>query len=224
MSSCVTPEARAHAMTDRIDQYREGTLNRDALEPNEGADADAVARAVNETRAFIESQPVPDVTTAVMQRVSRISHAEALQSPGVFSSVIRFLWTPRQISIRPAYGLAATGTLLALLLVVASASQSTIVRAPEAVPRLFVQFRLETEAMNVRLAGSFTNWAPAYELHQMSPGVWTIAVPLPAGVHDYAFIVDGQRWVADPYAPHIDDGFGGTNSRLTLLLPDTQRL
>ena len=95
---------------------------------------------------------------------------------------------------------------------------------PDAAPRLFVQFRLETDAMNVQLAGSFTNWEPAYQLHQMSPGVWTIAVPLPQGVHDYAFIVDGQRWVADPYAPRINDGFGGTNSRLTLLLPDTQRL
>ena len=223
MSSCVTPEGRADAMTDRIDQYREGTLNREALAPNERADADAVARAVSETRAFIESQPSPDVTAAVMHRVSQMPHAQAVRNPGIFANVMRFLWTPRQISIRPAYGFATTGALLALL-VVGLGTPRTMVRGPEAAPRLFVQFRLETEAMNVRLAGSFTDWAPAYELHQMSPGVWTIAVPLPAGVHDYAFIVDGQRWVADPYAPGVDDGFGGTNSRLTLLLPDTQRL
>jgi 1,4-alpha-glucan branching enzyme len=91
-------------------------------------------------------------------------------------------------------------------------------------PRLFVQFRLQAEASNVRLAGSFTNWEPAYELHQMAPGVWTITVPLSQGVHDYAFVVDGQQWMPDPYAPRINDGFGGTNSRLTLLLPDTPRI
>lgn len=198
-------------MTDRSDQYVE-----------ERANLDEVARAVSDTRAFIEARPAPDLTAAVMQRVSRISDAEPVRRPGVFAIVMRFLWLPRQISIRPAYAVAAAGAVLALF--VALESQTTTLPTTEAAPRLFVQFRLETDAMNVQLAGSFTNWEPAYQLHQMSPGVWTIAVPLPQGVHDYAFIVDGQRWVADPYAPRINDGFGGTNSRLTLLLPDTQRL
>ena len=198
-------------MTDRSDQYVE-----------ERANLDEVARAVSETRAFIEARPAPDLTAAVMQRVSRISDAEPVRRAGVFATVMRFLWLPRQISIRPAYAVAAAGAVLALF--VALESQTTTLPTIEAAPRLFVQFRLETDAMNVQLAGSFTNWEPTYQLHQMSPGVWTIAVPLPQGVHDYAFIVDGQRWVADPYAPRINDGFGGTNSRLTLLLPDAQRL
>jgi Glycogen recognition site of AMP-activated protein kinase len=198
-------------MNDRIDQYVE-----------ERADGEALARAVSDTRAFIEARPAPDLTAAVMQRVSRISDAEPVRRPGAFATVIRFLWLPRQFSIRPAYAVAAAGAVLALF--VALESQTTTVRTTEAGPRLFVQFRLETDAMNVQLAGTFTNWEPAYQLHQRSPGVWTIAVPLPQGVHDYAFIVDGQRWVADPYAPRVNDGFGGTNSRLTLLLPDTQRL
>jgi hypothetical protein len=198
-------------MSDRIDQYVE-----------EHPDEDAVARAVSETRAFIEARPAPNVTAAVMQRVSRISDSEPARPSGVFVTVMRFLWSPRQISIRPAYAVAAAGAVLTLF--VALESQTTAVRNADDAARLFVQFRLETNAMNVQLAGSFTNWKPAYQLHQMSPGVWTIAVPLPQGVHDYAFIVDGQQWVADPYAPRINDGFGGTNSRLTLLLPDTQRL
>jgi AMP-activated protein kinase-like protein len=209
-------------MTDRIDQYVRGTLNRDGLEPGECDDADAVARAVSDTRAFIEARPAPDVTAAVMQRVNDLSHRE--HRHGVFATVNRLLWTPRQISIRPAFAVAAAGAVLAVVLVGAPQRQTTTLRTTETTPRLFVQFRLETDAMHVQLAGSFTNWEPVYQLHQMSPGVWTIAVPLPQGVHDYAFIVDGQRWVADPYAPRINDGFGGTNSRLTLLLPDTQRL
>jgi len=198
-------------MTDRSDQYVE-----------ERANSDSEARAVSDTRAFIEARPAPDFTAAVMQRVSRISDADPVRRPGVVATVMRFLWLPRQISIRPAYAVAVVSAVLALF--VALESQTTPLPTTEAAPRLFVQFRLETDAMNVQLAGSFTNWEPTYQLHQMSPGVWTIAVPLPQGVHDYAFIIDGQRWVADPYAPRINDGFGGTNSRLTLLLPDTQRL
>lgn len=210
-------------MTDRIDQYVEGTVDRDALKPGERAEADAFASAVNDARAFIEARPAPDLTAAVMLQVNRLSHSDAARRPKIFATVMRLLWTPRQISIRPAYA-AAAGAVMALVLLVASHSQTTNLRTTEATPRLFVQFRLETDAMKVQLAGSFTNWEPAYQMHQMAPGVWTIAVPLPQGVHDYAFIVDGQRWVADPYAPGIDDGFGGTNSRLTLLIPDTQRL
>ena len=80
------------------------------------------------------------------------------------------------------------------------------------------------DAMDVRLAGSFTNWQPRYALHQASPGIWTITLPLSAGVHDYVFVVDGQRWIADPYAPHVDDGFGGVNSRISLVPPDAPRL
>jgi hypothetical protein len=39
---------------------------------------------------------------------------------------------------------------------------------------------------------------------------------LPAGQHQYAFVVDGARWVADPGAPAVDDGFGRRNSVLSL--------
>src|SRR4030095_5192537 len=154
-------------MTARIDQYVEGTLDRDSLDPRERANADAVARAVSDTRAFIEARPAPDVTAAVMQRVSQISDSAPVPRPGVLAAVMRFLWLPRQISIRPAFAIAAAAAVLALF--VALESQTTTLRTTEAAPRLFVQFRLETDAMNVQLAGSFTNWEPAYQLHQMSP-------------------------------------------------------
>jgi Glycogen recognition site of AMP-activated protein kinase len=216
-------------MTDRIDQYVEGTLDRDGLDPSERADADAVVRAISDTRAFIGARPAPDVTAAVMQRVKHGPHDDLVRRAGVVAGLLRLLWTPREISIRPVYAVATAGAVLAVALLVMPRgldTQTSALRTATATvdPRLFVQFRLQTDAMSVRLAGSFTNWEPAYELHQMAPGVWTITVPLPQGVHDYAFVVDGQRWVADPYAPGINDGFGGTNSRLTLLLPDTARL
>jgi hypothetical protein len=211
-------------MNDRIDQYLEGTLPRNGLETDECGEADATVRAVCDTRAFIAARPAPDVTAAVMRRIAQSDTRRA----GIFATFMRLLWAPRRVLIRPAYALAAAGAVLAVFLSVVPAAFDSQTRAPRATetnpPRLFVQFRLETDAMDVQLAGSFTNWEPAYRLHQKAPGLWTITVPLPQGVHDYAFVVDGQRWVADPYAPGVNDGFGGTNSRLTLLLPDASRL
>jgi 1,4-alpha-glucan branching enzyme len=99
-------------------------------------------------------------------------------------------------------------------------------RGPDAraEPHLFVQFRLQApDASSVRLAGSFTDWQPRYELHETAPGIWTVTLPLSLGVHDYGFIVDGRQWVPDPYAQQVDDGFGGTNSRIALLPPETPR-
>ena len=214
-------------MSDRIDQYLEGKLDRDGLAAEERADADAAVRAISDTRAFVAARPAPDLTAAVMHRVKHGSPGENPRGAGLVAGLIRLLWTPRNISIRPVYAVAAAGAVLAVALLVtprALERQTGAVQTTTADPRLFVQFRLEADAMNVQLAGSFTNWEPSYQLHQMAPGVWTITVPLSQGVHDYAFVVDGQRWVADPYAPGIADGFGGTNSRLTLLLPDTTRL
>jgi 1,4-alpha-glucan branching enzyme len=74
-------------------------------------------------------------------------------------------------------------------------------------------------ARQVALAGSFSDWQPAYALQQVAEGVWTIVLPIAPGVHDYAFVVDGEQWVTDPFAPQVDDGFGGANSRLTVLAP-----
>jgi 1,4-alpha-glucan branching enzyme len=86
--------------------------------------------------------------------------------------------------------------------------------------RLYVQFRLEAPgASRVELAGSFTEWQPEYQLREISPGVWTALVPLDPGVHDYTFVVDGERMVVDPYAPSVEDSFGGNNSRLFLPAP-----
>lgn len=216
-------------MSDRIDHYLDGTLDRDALGPEERAEADAVARAVRDVRTFIDARPAPDVSTSVMHRIGHPTSAEALARAGIVARALRSLWMPRQVSMRPAYGMLVAAAVIALLLAPPPSMLRTRTDTPAALPaaavsRLLVQFRLEADAASVQLAGSFTNWEPAYQLHQIAPSVWTVAVPLPQGVHDYAFVVDGRRWIADPYAPHISDGFGGTTSRLTLLHADAPRL
>jgi 1,4-alpha-glucan branching enzyme len=73
------------------------------------------------------------------------------------------------------------------------------------------------EAHEVSVAGTFNQWnASATPLMRTGAGVWTATMTLPAGQHQYVFVVDGVRWVPDPAAPAIDDGFGRRNSVLTL--------
>jgi len=86
-----------------------------------------------------------------------------------------------------------------------------------------VQFRFTAPAAHmVSLAGDFSNWSPSYTLTRSEPGVWTIVVPLKPGVHDYSFVVDGDKWTPDPSAPPTADGFGGVNSRIAVLSSDVK--
>jgi hypothetical protein len=73
------------------------------------------------------------------------------------------------------------------------------------------------DAHDVGVAGTFNQWdASATPLVRTGAGLWTATITLPAGEHQYAFVVDGERWVPDPAAPAVDDGFGRRNSVLTL--------
>jgi hypothetical protein len=202
-------------MSERIDDVLDGRLPREALNGAEQADADVVRRAADEMRTFLGARPAPDLTAGVLRRIERLGPAPR---QGRVARVIGSIWHPVQISIRPAYALAGAAGVVALLLYGTPERRPAAVSAGEPAP-LFVQFRLEAEASRVQLAGSFTNWEGRYELRQTGPGLWSVTLPLTEGVHDYAFLLDGERWVADPYAAQVSDGFGGRNSRLTLLLP-----
>lgn len=65
-----------------------------------------------------------------------------------------------------------------------------------------VRFRFETTpGRTVALAGTFNNWDPfMYELREERPGRYSLSLPLPSGVHRYAFYVDGERTL-DPGNP-----------------------
>jgi 1,4-alpha-glucan branching enzyme len=95
---------------------------------------------------------------------------------------------------------------------------------PQAPGQVLVEFRLNhPSAREVALAGEFTEWKPLYALKRSASGVWTILVPLDPGVHNYSFVVDGDRWVPDPDALPVDDGFGGQNSRVAVVTPNLLR-
>jgi len=189
---------------------------------------DNIDHVIDETRAFLAERPAPDLRQAVMSRLETLEPFTAPARPALASRLAQLLWSPREISIRPAFAFAAVAAVMVLLVMPylrpLPSSDSTQAAGGPTDPHVFVQFHLETAAMRVQLAGSFTNWEPRYELRQSAPGVWTITVPLAQGVHDYAFVVDGQQWVPDPHAPQIGDGFGGTNSRLALLHTGTPEL
>jgi len=80
-----------------------------------------------------------------------------------------------------------------------------------------VRFALvNPDAHRVSLVGDFNGWTPGATplTGQGVRGVWTASVPVTPGRHEYAFIVDGQRWVADPYAMTVEDEFGTSSSVL----------
>ena len=228
-------------MNERTHRHLDGELRRDALTPEELEEVATCERFIREAGEMYRSIEVPDLTQHVMGKLPTeiptktakriVSHRATRGFLSVFvEDSLRWLWRPRVVRFRPAYGfLAITGFLLMLVLphFESRLPPQTMKTAAGNVDgnhlatKVFVQFRLDApQASVVRLAGSFTGWKPTYTLQQVTSGVWSILIPLEPGVHDYAFVVDGAQWVADPAAPTVDDGFGGMNSRLSILLPN----
>ncbi len=77
-------------------------------------------------------------------------------------------------------------------------------------------------AKRVTLVGDFNDWDRAATplvpaSHGGQGGVWTVELPLQAGRYAYAFLVDGDRWTADPAAPPaVGDDFGRPSSVVTV--------
>jgi len=216
-------------MNYRIHRYVDGDFPSEELTEEERREAEEYRRVVDQTVPLLRAERSPDLSREVMSRISPAPR-KSLQDRALW------LWTPRTVSLRPAWGISAAAALALLFPLPREEDGSRGSIEPAVTPSLpadaptaaassslpavtvFVQFRMEAaEALEVRLAGTFTGWKPQYTLHQTSPGTWSVLVPLPPGVHDYAFVVDGERWMPDPAAPGVDDGFGGTNSRLALL-------
>jgi len=69
---------------------------------------------------------------------------------------------------------------------------------------------VDSRASTVELVGDFNAWTKGVTRLERSaaPGVWSASVALPPGRHEYAFIINGSRWIADPLAPTTSDDFG----------------
>ena len=194
------------------------------------ADTDPLEQLIVDTRALVDARPAPDFVNAVMREVEHLDITRAATPRGWIARTGQQLWTPRLVTFafRPAYTMFAAVAALLLIAVLSnpwSNRSSTTVATRDSGEQVYVQFRLQiADASDVRLAGSFTHWQAQYQLHETAPGLWTVTLPLAPGVHDYAFIIDGHRWVTDPYAAAVQDGFGGSNSRMTLVAGSDRRL
>lgn len=130
----------------------------------------------------------------------------------------QWLTQPRDVQvrfrIRPwTIGALAAAAAVALLLARPAARSGPM--ATGARDSVWVKFVLYApEAQQVAVAGTFNGWDPraAPLVRTGTAGVWTTTLALPVGQHQYTFVVDGERWVADPAAPSVGDGFGRRNS------------
>lgn len=86
-----------------------------------------------------------------------------------------------------------------------------------------VQFTLrDVRAAQVALVGDFNGWSQSTTLLEpgREAGTWSVTVPLSAGRHVYAFVVDGTTWMTDPRAQRSRDlDFGRENSVLIVQAP-----
>lgn len=183
--------------------------------------------------------PVP-MDPALDERIMAAVHAEvgtsaiATDASSGARAAWRWLSRRRTVRISPLAGFALAAGFAALvvladrgtgtgassddILTPAAASDALPVASPAgATP---VQFVLVAPgAASVTLVGDFNGWdAAATPLRVVaSGGVWTVEVRLPPGRHQYAFIVDGSRWMPDPAAPRaVADDFGTPSSVVTV--------
>ncbi|HET7789665.1 MAG TPA: isoamylase early set domain-containing protein [Gemmatimonadales bacterium] len=177
------------------------------------AELRAEGQAALRILAAVDRSPVrlPEALDARVMAQVRRRRASA-------GSLWRWMAAPR-VPVWAAGALAAAAAVLVLVVSRPGASAppaASVATAPESV---FVKFVLYApDAKRVSVAGTFNAWdASAAPLARAgSSGVWTATLALPVGQHQYAFIVDGQRWIADPAAPAVDDGFGRRNSVLSV--------
>jgi len=195
-------------MTDfhpHVKRLIDGELALADLPPELRAEGEEALRLL----AAVDRRPVV-LSAAVDARVMAIVRRRA-----AVPSLWRRLVQPRDVRLRLrpwilAPALAAAAALILLL--------GRTAPQPAAAP-VTVRFVLfAPQAQQVAVAGTFNQWDAAATplVRTRTPGMWAATLQLPAGQHQYAFVVDGARWVPDPSAPAVDDGFGRRNSVMAL--------
>jgi hypothetical protein len=85
---------------------------------------------------------------------------------------------------------------------------------PQQVQFMFVA----PSASRVALVGEFNDWDPsATPMLRAAGGAWHVVLPLARGRHVYAFVVDGNSWVADPQAPLAPERWFGAQNSVVLV-------
>ena len=165
----------------------------------------------------------PSFDTRVMAEI------QAGRSPKRGRSAWQWLVRPRSFQLSPLGGFALAGSMAAVMMLAVAAGdnrQTEIERiagqeqpaaAVNQVQTVQFVFRAPS-AQRVALVGDFNDWdSDATPLRPAAGGLWTVTVPLAAGRYTYTFVVDGERWMADPAAPPAPpDDFGRPGSVVTI--------
>jgi hypothetical protein len=186
-------------------------------------DDEQLLRAVAAAVRRVSPAP-PDLDARVMAAV------RATPEPW-WRGAIGWLMAPRTVRVSPVGALAYAAGLVAAVLVGAHVTKQptgspvvaerphTTAPAGDPAARTIRFVLVAPEAAMVTLVGDFNRWSPAATPLRSAgiSGVWTVDVPLPAGRHEYAFVINGARWVPDPAAPRAPVAdFGMPNSVVTV--------
>lgn len=170
-----------------------------------------------EAAHLISATPQLSVATRVM---AEIRHTAPVYHDGSVRRAVRWLGRPRAVTVRlrPVWTLALAAGLTAILLLPSGPTNAPRPGVAEGVANFVGHF---PGARSVEVVGSFNDWSQG-TLHlndDDGDGVWHGAVVLPAGQHEYMFVVDGERWVPDPLAGrYVDDGFGAGQQNSVLIV------
>ncbi len=94
---------------------------------------------------------------------------------------------------------------------------ATVEATDEAIRRVPMQFVLDArevpQANSVALVGDFNDWDVNAAPLTHDGSAWSVTLPVLPGRHVYAFVVNGERWIADPRAAKAPDAdFGRPGS------------
>ena len=168
---------------------------------------------------MLKTMPSVSVASRVMAEIRQ--NPAMVHSEGSARRLIGWLGGGRAVTVRlrPVWTLALAAGLAAVLLVPWSNSSPTPGVA-QGIANFVGHF---PGAQSVEVVGSFNDWSRgALALNDDDhDGIWHANAVLPAGPHEYMFVVDGERWVSDPLADrYVDDGFGaGQQNALVIVRP-----
>jgi hypothetical protein len=188
-----------------------------------GKDDELRQRAIALERLLVDASQLP--RPVVPEGFVAAVLARTAPRPSLWTRVTESLWAPHVLQWNFAGAAVAAGLALLVVGGLAIASRGSApaptvaatAPPPSAPARVLVRLVVvHPDARTVQAAGDFNGWNPqATPLEQVSNGAWTVTIPLEPGRYEYQFVVDGEEWIADPFAvEQNDDGFGSRNAVL----------
>jgi hypothetical protein len=194
---------------------------------NDEPDRASVEKIINHLRTPVSLDETFDLRVMSAVHGVALAQVDAQHSVSEATEENAAPWWRKKYTVRLSAwsGLALAASIFGIMLIGAK-----IISRPAAAPVVrtagiqrpaglkTVNFILVDEsARQVWLVGDFNGWSKKQlPLERAANGrAWTVSIPLSQGRHEYAFIVadeNGERWVADPLTPAVEDDFGTTSS------------